>query len=169
MTIYGHIITDYVLLTQGTAGTERQKTYVPCNYVQISSYYIEIPRSCFVQGLTSIKSSQLVTIPDNACAKDSQLMRWSDFARFSARELCPLRQCNSTPTHHNWDDFHGYTLSLRPFPQRYIITGTNFHRDTSSPGPISTEIRHHRDRFPQRYVITGTDFHRDTPSLGPIV
>ena len=127
MTIYGHIITDYVLLTQGTAGTERQKTYVPCNYVQISSYYIEIPLSCFVQGLTSIKSSQLVTIPDNACAKDSQLMRWSDFARFSARELCPLRQFNSTPTHHNCDRF----------PRKYIITET-----------ISTEIHHHWDEFP---------------------
>ena len=51
---------------------------------------------------------------------------------------------------------------------RYVITGTDFHRYTSSLGLISTEIRHYWDWFPQRYVITGTDFHRDTSSLGLI-
>ena len=68
-------------------------------------------------------------------------MRWSDFARFSARELCPLRQCNSAPTHHHWDRF----------PRIYFITET-----------ISTEIHRHWDRFPQRYIIAPTDFHRLT-------
>ena len=50
------------------------------NYVQIISTETEIPPSCFAQRLTSIKSTHLLIITDNACAKDSKTVR-SDFAR----------------------------------------------------------------------------------------
>ena len=76
MTNYSHFVLFKQVSRWNQASKDTFTHYVEImsNYVKIISHSVEISLPRFAQRLTSVRSTHLLIIADNACAKDSRLV-----------------------------------------------------------------------------------------------